>query len=213
MSDNTSKFSKIKQFYFNLFPGLQEKNWSNFESKLAVREFRKHEKMLQPGEVCNAICFINKGIIRSYYDIDGKEVITNFYTEEASFCNYESFLSRKPSLFFADALEHTEVVQIDYDALQYIYTYLPDSERVGRLMAEQLYISLSGRVAALLLDSPEQRYQKFLKEKSSFIQRIPQYMIASYLGITPEALSRIRARISKRNNEEAAEEMQKNKAL
>lgn len=213
MPDNTNKFSKIKQFYFGLFPGLQENNWVNFESKLIVREFKRQEKVLLPGDVCNTISFINKGIIRSYYDVGGKEFITHFYTENSSFCNYESFLSRKPSLFFADALEHTEVVQMDYDALQHTYANLPEGERVGRLMAEQLYIMLSNRTASLMLESPEQRYLKFLKEKSNFVQRIPQYMIASYLGITPEALSRIRARISKRHNEEVEEIMRKDKAL
>lgn len=195
------KFEKVKTFYFSLWPSLNEDNWYEFEKRLVVKKYNKGDYIIKPGEVCNNVSFINFGLVRSYYLVDGKEITTNFFVEDSCFSNYQSFLSRSPSLMYTDVLEDTEVVDVDYDGLQYAYEYIPDSERVGRLVAEQLYLLLSGRNASLLMETPEQRYIKVLQEKPDLIKRVPQYMVASYLGITPEALSRIRSRISKRNAE------------
>ncbi len=195
------KFEKVKTFYFSLWPSLNEDNWSEFEKRLIVKKYEKGNYILRPGEVCNCISFINYGLVRSYYLVDGREITTNFFVEDSVFSNYQSFLSRTPSLLYTDVLEDTEMIDVDYDSLQYAYENIPDSERVGRLVAEQLYILLSARNASLLMESPEQRYIKVLQEKPDLIRRVPQYMVASYLGVTPEALSRIRSRISKRNAE------------
>lgn len=195
------KFEKVKTFYFSLWPSLNEDNWYEFEKRLVVKKYSKGDYIIKPGEVCNNVSFINFGLVRSYYLVDGREITTNFFVEDSCFSNYQSFLSRTPSLMYTDVLEDTEVVDVDYDGLQYAYEYIPDSERVGRLVAEQLYLLLSGRNASLLMETPEQRYIKVLQEKPDLIKRVPQYMVASYLGITPEALSRIRSRISKRNAE------------
>lgn len=199
------KYEKVKTFYFSLWPSLNEENWANFEQKLIVKQYKKGDCILKPGEVCNTVSFINYGLVRSYYLVDGREITTNFFVEDSCFSNYQSFLSRTPSLMYTDILEDSELVDIDYNGLQYAYDNIPDSERVGRLVAEQLYIILSNRNASLLLETPEQRYLKILQEKPDLVRRVPQYMVASYLGITPEALSRIRSRISKRVSEVSAE--------
>lgn len=89
------------------------------------------------------------------------------------------------------------MLDLSYDNLQIAYRTYPEFQKFGRLIAEFLFIMVSDRTATLLLKTPEQRYVDFLEKSSDLILRVPQYMIASYLGITPEALSRIRKRLSK----------------
>lgn len=189
----------LKNYFLKLIPDLDEESWTLFSDKLIVRHFDKGEIVLKPGVVCNHVSYVNFGLLRSYYMVDGKELITSFFPADCYFSDYESFLSRKPAVLYSEALEATEVVDINYDDLQELYNHNPVCERVGRLVAEDLFVHLSNRNSSFLLDTPEQRYERFLQECEPIVQRIPQYMIASYLGVTPEALSRIRSRMSRKS--------------
>lgn len=195
--EEQDRLSQVKDFFFNLVPELDEEKWKSFEDIVNFREFKKGDVIMKPGIVCNHVSFVNYGLLRSYYLIDGKEFIISFVAENCYFSDYESFLSRMPSRMYADVLEDTEVVEINYENLQTLYHKHPECERAGRFVAEGLFMLLSDRNASLLLQTPEQRYQHFLDNCSHLLNRVPQYMIAAYLGITPEALSRIRARMSK----------------
>jgi len=192
------KHALLKAYIHKLIPDMDEELWQQFAGKLVVRNIKKGEVVLKPGEVCNHVSYINHGLLRSYYMVDGKELIASFFHEDCYFSDYESFLSRKPAVMYSDALEATEIVDINFDDLQELYEMSPVCERVGRLVAEELFVHLSNRNSSFLLDSPERRYARFLDECEPIVQRIPQYMIASYLGITPEALSRIRSRMSRK---------------
>lgn len=189
-----SSLAQVKAYFFNLVPELDEEKWQSFEKAITISQYKKGEIILKPGMICNHVSYVNYGLIRSYYLVDGKEIITTFFNENCYFSDYESFLSRKPTLMYSDVLEDTEVAEINYEDLQIQYGIYPECERAGRLVAEELFIHLSNRNASFLLQTPEQRYVQFLEEYVDIVPRIPQYMIASYLGITPEALSRIRAR-------------------
>lgn len=193
--------AQIKQFFFNLVPTLDEEKWKLFANLTIVREYKKGEILLKPGQVCNYISFINYGLIREYFLVDGKEVIYAFFPENDYYAEYESFLSRSPSKRYAETLEDTEVVDLDYESLQLLYEKYPECERAGRLVAEELFVLLSNRSSSFLLQTPEERYKQFVKDCPAVVNRVPQYMIASYLGITPEALSRIRARMSRKTAE------------
>lgn len=192
------KHARLRAFIVELIPDLDEETWDSFADKLVVRNFKKGEHVLRPGMYSNHVSYVNHGLLRTYYLIDGKEMITTFCNENCYFSDYESFLSRKPCVMYSEALEDTEIVDIVYDELQDMYDKYPKCERVGRLIAENLFVQLSNKVSSFLLDTPEQRYYRFLEEPGDIAQRVPQYMIASYLGITPEALSRIRSRSSKK---------------
>lgn len=133
-----------------------------------------------------------------YYAVDDREHVAGFFIEDTTFSDYQSFLTRQPSRMYIQALEDTEVIDISYDAAQYLYRHVPEAEKLGRLLAEYLFILLSNRNSSLLLDTPEERYKKLVAQRPYLFQRVPKYMIASYLGITPEVLSRIRARLSKK---------------
>lgn len=192
------KHALLRAFVVQLIPDIDEATWNGFAEKLVVRNIKKGEHVLRPGMYSNHVSYVNYGLLRTYYLIDGKEMITAFFNENCYFSDYESFLSRKPCVMYSEALEDTEIVDIAYDELQGLYDKYPQCERVGRLIAEDLFVHLSNKVSSFLLDTPEQRYYRFLEELGDVAQRVPQYMIASYLGITPEALSRIRSRSRKK---------------
>lgn len=188
----------LRAYVEQLIPDIEEDTWQHFASKLTIKFYKKGELIIKPGMVCHHVSYVNKGLLRSYYLVDGKEIITSFFPEECYFSDYESFLSRKAAVMYSEAIEDSEVVDLNYEDLQSLYNEYPECERVGRLIAEELFVHLSNRNSSFMLDTPEQRYQRFLEECGPIAQRIPQYMIASYLGITPEALSRIRGRISRK---------------
>lgn len=190
--------AQVKQYILQLLPDLSDETWSNFESKSVIRRYPKGYVVYPQGAVCNYVSFVCKGLIRSYYLVDGKEIITAFAYENCYFSEYESFLTRLPSKQYTDIIEDTTVVDIAYDDLQELYQKHPDCQKIGRLIAENLFVHLANKDSSYLMDTPEVRYINFLQEYESIVQRIPQYMIASYLGVTPEALSRIRSRISRK---------------
>lgn len=191
--------SQIKSYLLELIPNLTEETWNSFKAKCKVKTFPKNTIICKPGIVYSNVSFVCSGLVRSYYLIDGKEIITAFAYEHTYYSEYESFLTQQPSKMYTIAMEDTIVVDIDHSSLQELYENSPECEKIGRLIAEDLFIFLSNRNSSFQFDTPEVRYIKFLEDYEPILQRIPQYMVASYLGITPEALSRIRSRRSKKN--------------
>lgn len=198
--DHTQALSQIKEYLLQLIPNLPEEVWLRFVEKCVVRSYAKNTTICKPGMVYNTVSFVCSGLLRSYYLIDGKEIITAFAYENCYYSEYESFLTQTASKMYTTAMEDTTVVDINYKELQDLYSNSPECEKIGRLIAEDLFIFLSNRNSSFQFDTPETRYIKFLDDCEPIIQRIPQYMIASYLGLTPEALSRTRARMSKKSN-------------
>lgn len=191
-----SYYDLLKDYLLRLVPDLTENTWLAFREKCTVKEYKQGDYMYRQGDVCNHISFLCSGLLRCYYITDdGKEVITAFVYEGDYYSDYESFLTRKPTNIITKLMEDTTVLNVSYQDLQSLYDLYPQSERVGRLIAENLFIILSNRTSSFQFESPEVRYKKFLQGNEPLIQRIPLYMVASYIGITPEALSRIRNRI------------------
>ncbi len=158
----TGQHRQLRTYIEKLIPDIEEDTWQRFAEKLTVKNFKKGELAVKPGMVCNNVSYVNKGLLRSYYLVDGKEIITSFFPEECYFSDYESFLSRKPAVMYSEAIEDTEVVDVNYDDLQSLYAEYPQCERVGRLVAEELFVHLSNRNSSFMLDTPEQRYYRFL---------------------------------------------------
>lgn len=187
----------IKKYYQNLLPELTDEQWQYFEQFLKIKSIKKNDFLIETGKVCKYVTYVNKGIFRAYNIVDGKEFALAFFIEDDYCSEYCSFLTKTPATYNIQALEDAEVIDLHYEDIQKLYREVPILERFGRFIAENLFIMLSMRNVSLLTDTPEERYKKLLKNNQSNLpQRIPQYMIASYLGITPEALSRIRKRIS-----------------
>lgn len=188
------KYDKIRAYYQNFIP-LSEENWELLESRLKILKLNKNEFLHKEGEVCKYVTFVNKGLLRAYHKIEDKEFIEAFFCENEYLSDYSSFLTQTPGKIYVEAIEDCELVLLDFESVQELYERVDSFQKFGRLMAEYLFIEVSTRNNSLLFESPEQRYLKFTKNERDLQQRVPQYMIASYLGITPEALSRIRKRI------------------
>ena len=156
--------------------------------------FKKGEHLLQAGNVCRHVTFIETGLVRYYFNSDGEER-TNYFNKEGEFvCVYTSFLPQIPSDINIQALEDTTIFVISFNDIQELYRAVEHGERFGRLAIEQVYLNAINQIGSLYTDPPEVRYNKFLSNFRDIAQRIPQYYIASYVGIKPQSLSRIRKR-------------------
>lgn len=187
-------YLKLKAYYYQLMPALTAEGWQIIEDVLSVRTIKKGDLLLKQGAFCNHVSFINHGLVRMYSIHDEKEKIVEFFKEGEYTSDYRSFLLREPALTSLQALEDTEVVQTTYEDLQMIYRRVPDANMIGRLIAESMFIDMCLKTSGVLGDSIEARYSSLTDEMPWLVQRVPQYMIASYLGITPEALSRMKSR-------------------
>ncbi|MDX2002094.1 MAG: Crp/Fnr family transcriptional regulator [Chitinophagales bacterium] len=163
----------------------------------AVRRVRlkRKEHLLREGEVCSFSAFISSGCLRYYYLVDGEERTGQFFFENSWYSDYESFLSRQPSLQNIQALETTEVLTVSREQWERMYVEHPRFERFGRLMAERAFLGLRSKTKLLTLASPEERYQQLMAERPLLFERVPLKHIASYLSVKPESLSRIRKRL------------------
>ena len=191
-------FTQIKSYYKQLLPQLTNDEWNTIENCLTLKHLKKGEHLVKQGEICNHVSFINKGLIRFYMVVDGKEIPTGFFMQNQYGSAYESFLTRQPSNENIDVLQDVELLQLDYESMQMLYKKNPIFQTFGRKVAEQFFIVMSQRIAALQLLTPEQRYQKLVDNGSLLLQQIPQYMLAAYIGVTPEHLSRIRKKLTQK---------------
>lgn len=168
-------------------------------SKLRPRKFRKRTFLLTQGEVCKFEAYIVKGCVKKYYiDNNGDEVILQFAVEDWWISDVGSFTEQTPSNLFIETLEDSEILTIDYESKELLYQEIPRLERVFRLMLQRAYAVLENRFYATITNTAEERYLEFIKRYPSIPQRVPQQQIASYLGITPESLSRIKSNLYKK---------------
>jgi CRP/FNR family transcriptional regulator len=175
---------------------LTQSDCSLFEPYLKIQRHRAKEFLLTEGKVCYEIGFINKGCYRTYYLSEGKEINSHFSFEHEFVTDYDSFLESKPSRYYIQALEDTEIVTFNLTALQNAYAQSKNWERFGRMIAEHSYKLTTQRVESFLFMDGEQRYLDLLKNHSNIFDRIPLYHIASYLGLERESLSRLRKKLA-----------------
>lgn len=182
---------KLKNYLERLCP-IPERDWELFQPLIRRRVFARKEQILKMGEVEDYVSFVDRGIVRYYVEEGDRDLTFEIAFENSLASGYDSFLTRKPVLYSAEALVDTELWSVAYDDLQAVYADSEVGDRLGRLAAEELYIRKNKRQMSLLKDSAEQRYMRLVHEYSHFIQLVPLKYLASYIGITPQALSRIR---------------------
>jgi len=183
--------------YLDQIATISKSDWEFFTSKLQRRTFPKKTIFLELDETENYISFIESGVVRLFIPKENpeKEITFGFSFEDQFVSAYDSFLTRKPSLYQLQALTETTLLSISYDDLQLVYKNTQIGNLIGRLTAERLFLIKSSREQNLLNLSAEERYLKLFKERPELLQIIPLKYISSYIGVTAQALSRIRARI------------------
>lgn len=157
-------------------------------------KLKKNEVWEKEGRVSSNMGFVNSGVLRQYYVKDGSEFTDCFHMENDFIGNYISYLSNEPSVVTTVALEPCELLVIPFSELQKFEKAIPNAAKFSKTIGDKKLFELNRRSASLLMDTPEERYYKFLEEKPDLFNRVPQYLIAQYLGIRPESLSRIRKR-------------------
>lgn len=156
------------------------------------KSFKKGDLFLAEGQICKQVGFIVSGLMRYYINHDGEDKTYAFARENNFICNNESFIPQTPSTKIIQALEDCEILQISYEDLQLFYKSVKQAERFGRLVIEQVFIQTLQDLSSFYTDTPKLRYEKFIKEHPDLQQRISQYHIASFVGVKPQSLSRIR---------------------
>jgi len=176
---------------------LTDQDWELLVSHLTYRQLKRGEYWIAEGKKEQQIGFVINGNLRHYYTHDGEEKTTYFYFENHLISSYFSALTGQPSKLTIEALTDCQLIAFPYKVLVSLYDNSHSWERFGRKLAEYLALGLEERMAGLLILTPEERYLHLLQEnKKKIIERIPQHLIANYLGITPVSLSRIRRRVS-----------------
>lgn len=175
------------------FLNLSAEGKAAFASILRKEEYAKGHLLLKPKSICRRVYFIEQGLTRTFYDKDGRD-ITDWLSAEGSFAgSMISFLTQRPDVRGVELLEPSLLWSFAYDGLEKLYRQSHELERLGRLLATHAYLLVQQRFDDLLFSTAAERYQKLLRHNPSLLQRVPLGMIASYLGVTPETLSRIRA--------------------
>jgi CRP-like cAMP-binding protein len=183
---------KLKTFLLTLVP-LDESEMNYLSPLIKTETFEKGSFYIKWGQLCNKVSFINEGLFKMLMiDNDGKEKIIDFLGASQFVTDYISFLNRKPTDCEIVALKSSIVESINFTDLQKIYEHTANFQKIGRLLAEQNFIRFAERIKNLTMP-PQERY-RILCENSNLVQDVPQYMIASYLGVSAEWLSKIRSK-------------------
>jgi CRP-like cAMP-binding protein len=162
------------------------------------RTLRKRQFLVQEGDPGKYIAFVTRGCLRTYtLDEKGEEHVIEFAVEDWWAADLHSYLSGEPARFNIDALEDSRLLLLDHDSRERLLLAVPKMERFFRLLQEANYVATHRRISDTLSKSADERYLGFLKTYPQLVRRIPQKHIASYLGITPQSLSRIRKELAR----------------
>jgi CRP-like cAMP-binding protein len=185
--------SEIIKYMSGYIPVSKELEEAIIKSNF-IKFFKKGTLLIKEGKLSAECFFILKGCVRSYYIKDGEEKTTEFYTEEQAIPSNLSG-EKKASNYFLECVEDV-IAAVSNPALEAeMYQKFPGLESLTRVMNETIMVNYIETFAEFKMSSPEERYLNLLKTRPDLIQRVPQHQIASYLGIKPESLSRIRKRI------------------
>ncbi|WP_340075663.1 Crp/Fnr family transcriptional regulator [Leptobacterium sp. I13] len=190
---------QLIKYHYDLTPSMTKKEEDFLVERAVPMKFKKKETIVREGQICDHVYFINRGIMRSYYLIEGKEQVRRFYFENDYSYSFESFIQQVPSKLIIDALTDCEVFAISHKSIQEFYNFSSVFIDFARKLSQNFYMFSSEKIESFLLQDAKSRYLDLLENSPKIIRSIPNYMIASYLGITPESLSRIKKEIANGN--------------
>ena len=184
--------------YINKYINLSVEEEKFLLSKVIQRTYLKDQYITQQGDICKSINFIISGCTKTFYvDKDGQEHVILFAIEDWWTSDLGSFITQTPADFNVQCIDNTQLIQITYNNLEELYTEIPKLERLFRKIVERAYVASQKRILRNFSLTAKERYQLFKKIYPEIDQRVPQYMIASYIGITKEFLSKIKSQLVK----------------
>lgn len=186
---------EVKTFIDRIYP-MNRADWDFFSSKLYKETLKKKATLIQMGAVEHHLSFISEGIVRFYIPNEDKDLTFGFLFENEFVTAYDSFITQTPSPYQIETLTNTTLWRISFTDLQEVYQKTESGNLIGRRMAENMFLLKSKREISLLNKTAEERYLDLFQERPNLLKQIPLKYIASYIGVTPQALSRIRKRIS-----------------
>ena len=188
---------KLLKYFQRIMP-LTEEEARAITETMTIRQYSKGTVLLKEGQVSTEVYFVLEGCVRQFYLVDGEEKTANFFTEEQWVISMNSFSQNQPSNHFLDCCIDSTLVVGNRDKEESLYRRFPKFETVSRKVMEKVFAEQQEIMSSYTTDTAEQRYLKLLKARPDLFQKIPQYQIASYVGVKPESLSRIRKRIAQK---------------
>ena len=191
---NTKTMHKALLNHIQKFINLNSSEIDIIESRLTISQIKRKDHVLQEGQFCNTMYFIIKGCMRQYIiNPKGTEQTLQFGVENWWITDYLSYHNHTPSHFYIQAVETTEVIAIEKSVLESLLDEIPKLEKYFRIVAQKAFGAAQMRIKFLFTMSAEERYHHFNNQQPDFVQRVPQYMLASYLDFSAEFMSKIRA--------------------
>lgn len=178
--------------FLSTFPSLAEED----VKAIKVASFSKGTILLNEGNITDTCYFVLKGCVRQYFLQEGEEKTTAFFTESQAIVSISNYATQKPSPHYLICVEDCTLIVGNFEEEKEMYEKFPQLQAITRMMMEQDYGKTQETFANFITSSPEERYVNLLNTRPELLQRVPQHQIASYLGMTPESLSRIRKRIA-----------------
>lgn len=176
---------------------IKDEDWLIFKSKLKNHEFKAREVIVRQGNVATSIYYVARGLLRTYHLKDGKEINTYFACDGQFISTYSSFITQTPSFEYLETIEDSIIYSLSFHMLTALYGRSSKFEKLGRILAEKNYLCVLDRTMAMQTKTAKEKYLDFMKSyDKKIVQRVPQHQIASFLGMAPESLSRIRKEIS-----------------
>ena len=182
--------------YINRYVTLTKDEADFLQSKVIYRKYLKGQYIVQQGDICKYECFVISGCTKTFYlDDSGQEHILMFSIEDWWTSDMGSFITQTPADFNVQCLENKELIMFHYDDIEDLYREIPKLERFFRSIIERAFVASQKRLVRNFSLTAKDRYLYFRNQYPKIEQRIPQYMIASYLGITKEFLSKIKSQL------------------
>jgi CRP-like cAMP-binding protein len=185
--------------HFTRFKPLSTEEVEAIDETTRFRQYEKRTVVLKEAQFSSDTYFVLEGIVRQYYLIDGVEKTTDFFADEEWVVSLNHINPNNPSPYYLECCTDCSLLVGNSEKGEGLFKKFPNLETVSRKLMERVFTEQQEKMEAFTINSPTMRYQNLLKSRRDLLQRIPHYQIASYIGVTPETLSRIRKRIAKQN--------------
>lgn len=192
------------QNFFSQFLPNHNIDFSELDTQLKEREVQKGDYLFEEGNVCQFVGFLIKGCFRVFFLKEDKEITFDFFCENRLIADYESYSCQQPTRFYFQAVEPSTLLILNPACIEMLFEKPSQGQRLQRLILESIFFRFRDQLLSLYADKPEERYLNLLQSDPELVRRVPQYYLASYLGVEPESLSRLKRRVLQANQENPA---------